>query len=185
MRRDTNTVSVGTLLPGEHEPDRSHPDEIWGEQVAIGIGVTPKLDLGPALDKVEDFLLSHCWCSFRPRCGSCFRGIPAVRVDGPRGAWGWPQPVWPALPPSTDGFADHHVLDPQRRSRHAAANRATSRRARRSPPSADQDPRRGAMCRTGDAQWALRSAVERGSGTRPGIRTQVRGLRLAPRAVNA
>ena|SRR6266542_4475577 len=31
----------------------------------------------------------------------------------------------------------------------------------------------------------LRSAVERGSGTRPGIRTQVRGLRLAPRAVNA
>ncbi len=35
------------------------------------------------------------------------------------------------------------------------------------------------------ARERLRSAVERGSGTRPGIRTQVRGLRLAPRAVNA
>jgi hypothetical protein len=38
--------------------------------------------------------------------------------------------------------------------------------------------------------WALRparlrSAVERGSGARPGIRTQVRGLRLAPRVANA
>jgi transposase InsO family protein len=31
----------------------------------------------------------------------------------------------------------------------------------------------------------LRSAVERGSGTRPGIKTQVRGLRLAPRVANA
>jgi hypothetical protein len=35
------------------------------------------------------------------------------------------------------------------------------------------------------ARWYLRSAVERGSGTRPGIRTQVRGLRLARRVANA
>ncbi len=58
-------VSLGPLIPGEHETDRSHPNEVWGEQVAIGIGVTSELDFSPALDKIEDFLLAHCWCSFR------------------------------------------------------------------------------------------------------------------------
>jgi hypothetical protein len=63
------TMSRCPLIPGEHETDRSHPDEIRGEQVTIAIGVTSKLNFSPAPDKIEDFLLTHRWCFLSARSG--------------------------------------------------------------------------------------------------------------------
>lgn len=53
-------MPIGPLVSGELEPDRSDADEIRGEQVAVAVGVASKLDVGPALDDIEDLLLIDC-----------------------------------------------------------------------------------------------------------------------------
>jgi hypothetical protein len=57
-------VPVGPLVGGEHEADRSDAEEIRGKQVAVAVGVTSELDIGPALDEVEDLLVTHCGAPF-------------------------------------------------------------------------------------------------------------------------
>jgi hypothetical protein len=64
-------VPTGPLAGIEHQPDRPDAEEIWCEQVAVAIGVTAEFDVSPALDEVEDLMVTHYGAPFPVLTWNC------------------------------------------------------------------------------------------------------------------